>query len=301
MNLSVTLGRMTLKNPVVLASGTCGYGREITPYLDLNALGAITVKGLSLFPWEGNPPPRLFEVRAGLLNSIGLENKGVERFLQEDLPFLETLETRIFVNIWGKTVEEYVAVTRKLDAIERIDALELNVSCPNVERGGASFLSDPETLRELVGRVREATGKFLIVKLGPKLQDWEVTVRILEEEGAEALSVTNSFPAMVVDAERMDFVFAMKSAGLSGPAIKPLALKMVYDLVGMTELPIIGMGGIMTAEDALEFLLVGARAVGVGTANLVAPSSAMDILEGIKAYLLRKNLENVEDFIGKVR
>ena len=301
MNLSVTLGRMTLKNPVVLASGTCGYGREIAPYLDLNTLGAITVKGLSLFPWEGNPPPRLFEVRAGLLNSIGLENKGVERFLQEDLPFLEALDTRVFVNIWGKTVEEYVAVARKLDAIERIDALELNVSCPNVEKGGASFLLDPEALRELVGRVREATGKFLIVKLGPKLQDWEVTVRILEEEGAEALSVTNSFPAMVVDVERMDFVFAMKSAGLSGPAIKPLALKMVYDLVGMTELPIIGMGGIMTAEDALEFLLVGARAVGVGTANLVAPSSAMDILEGIKAYLLRKDMENIEDLIGRVR
>jgi|UniRef100_A0A7V3YG94 dihydroorotate dehydrogenase (NAD+) catalytic subunit len=301
MNLSVTLGRMTLKNPVVLASGTCGYGREIAPYLDLNTLGAITVKGLSLFPWEGNPPPRLFEVRAGLLNSIGLENKGVERFLQEDLPFLEALDTRVFVNIWGKTVEEYVAVARKLDAIERIDALELNVSCPNVEKGGASFLLDPEALRELVGRVREATGKFLIVKLGPKLQDWEVTVRILEEEGAEALSVTNSFPAMVVDVERMDFVFAMKSAGLSGPAIKPLALKMVYDLVGMTELPIIGMGGIMTAEDALEFLLVGARAVGVGTANLVAPSSAADILEGIKAYLLRKDMENIEDLIGRVR
>jgi dihydroorotate dehydrogenase (NAD+) catalytic subunit len=292
---------MTLKNPVVLASGTCGYGREIAPYLDLNTLGAITVKGLSLFPWEGNPPPRLFEVRAGLLNSIGLENKGVERFLQEDLPFLEALDTRVFVNIWGKTVEEYVAVARKLDAIERIDALELNVSCPNVEKGGASFLLDPEVLRELVGRVREATGKFLIVKLGPKLQDWEVTVRILEEEGAEALSVTNSFPAMVVDVERMDFVFAMKSAGLSGPAIKPLALKMVYDLVGMTELPIIGMGGIMTAEDALEFLLVGARAVGVGTANLVAPSSAADILEGIKAYLLRKDMENIEDLIGRVR
>jgi dihydroorotate dehydrogenase (NAD+) catalytic subunit len=292
---------MTLKNPVVLASGTCGYGREIAPYLDLNTLGAITVKGLSLFPWEGNPPPRLFEVRAGLLNSIGLENKGVERFLQEDLPFLEALDTRVFVNIWGKTVEEYVAVARKLDAIERIDALELNVSCPNVEKGGASFLLDPEALRELVGRVREATGKFLIVKLGPKLQDWEVTVRILEEEGAEALSVTNSFPAMVVDVERMDFVFAMKSAGLSGPAIKPLALKMVYDLVGMTELPIIGMGGIMTAEDALEFLLVGARAVGVGTANLVAPSSAVDILEGIKAYLLRKDMENIEDLIGRVR
>lgn len=301
MNLSVQLGRMTLQNPVVLASGTCGYGKEMSPYLDLNALGAFTVKGLSLFPWEGNPPPRLREVRAGLLNSIGLENKGVERFLEEDLPFLEGLTTRVFVNIWGRTVEEYVEVARRLNEAARVDALEVNVSCPNVERGGANFLSDPGALRELVGRVRSATGKFLIVKLGPQVQDWEATVRLLEEEGVEALSVTNSFPALAIDVERMDFVFALKLAGLSGPAIKPLALKMVYDLVGMTKLPVIGMGGIVTFEDALEFLLVGARAVGIGTASLVNPSSALSVLEGIKDYLFRKNMKDIGDIIGKVR
>ncbi len=301
MNLSVRLGRLTLQNPVVLASGTCGYGKEMQPYLDLNALGAITVKGLSLFPWEGNPPPRIWEVRAGLLNSIGLENKGVERFLSEDLPFLESLTTRVFVNIWGRTIDEYVAVTRKLDQVSRIDALELNLSCPNIEKGGASFVSDPGVLRKLVGRVRAATGKFLIAKLGPQVRDWETVVALLEEEGIEALSITNSFPAVVVDVERMDFVFTLKTAGLSGPAIKPLALKMVYDLVGITKLPVIGMGGITTAEDALEFLLVGARAVGIGTANLVAPSSAMQVLEGIKRYLLRKDITDIERIIGRVR
>lgn len=301
MNLSVRLGRLTLQNPVVLASGTCGYGREMQPYLDLNALGAITVKGLSLFPWEGNPPPRIWEVRAGLLNSIGLENKGVDRFLSEDLPFLESLTTRVFVNIWGRTIDEYVAVTRKLDQVSRIDALELNLSCPNIEKGGASFVSDPRVLRKLVGRVRAATGKFLIAKLGPQVRDWETIVALLEEEGVEALSITNSFPAVVVDVERMDFVFTLKTAGLSGPAIKPLALKMVYDLVGITKLPVIGMGGITTAEDALEFLLVGARAVGIGTANLVAPSSAMQVLEGIKRYLLRKDITDIERIIGRVR
>lgn len=301
MNLSVHLGRLTLQNPIVLASGTCGYGKEIQPYLDLNSLGAITVKGLSLFPREGNPPPRIWEVRAGLLNSIGLENKGLERFLEEDLPFLEGLTTRVFVNIWGSTVNEYVALARKLDTVKRVDALELNLSCPNVERGGAAFASDCTVLERLVGEVRASTGKFLIVKLGPQICDWETTVALLEKEGAEALSVTNSFPGLAVDVERMSFVFARKTAGLSGPAIKPLALKMVYDLVGMTDLPIIGMGGIVTAEDALEFLLVGAKAVGIGTANLIAPSSAMYVLEGIKQYLSRKDITDIEEIIGRVR
>lgn len=301
MNLSVRLGRLTLQNPVVLTSGTCGYGKEMRPYLDLDSLGAITVKGLSLFPWEGNPPPRIWETWAGLLNSIGLENKGLERFLEEDLPFLENLATCVFVNIWGKTVGEYVTIARELDKVKRIDALELNLSCPNVEMGGATFVSDFKVLERLVGEVRQATGKFLIAKLGPQVRDWEATVTILEREGAEALSVTNSFPALAVDVERMSFVFALKTAGLSGPAIKPLALKMVYDLVGMTDLPIIGMGGITTAEDALEFLLVGAKAIGVGTANLVNPSSAMRILEGIKQYLLRKDITDIGEVIGKVR
>lgn len=301
MNLSVRLGRLILQNPVVLASGTCGYGKEMQPYLDLNSLGAITVKGLSLSPWQGNPPPRVWETKAGLLNSIGLENKGVERFLEEDLPFLEGLTTRVFVNIWGRTVDEYVAVARKLNEVKRIDALELNLSCPNVEKGGATFIADLEVLKRLVGEVRATTEKFLIAKLGPQVCDWETTVALLEEEGVEALSVTNSFPALVVDVERMDFIFALKTAGLSGPAIKPLALKMVYDLVGVTRLPVIGMGGITTAEDALEFLLVGAKAIGIGTANLVVPSSAIRVLEGIKQYLLRKSITDVEEIIGKVR
>lgn len=301
MNLSVRLGRLTLQNPVVLTSGTCGYGKEMQPYLDLNSLGAITVKGLSLLPWEGNPPPRIWETRAGLLNSIGLENKGLERFLQEDLPFLESLATCVFVNIWGQTVGEYVTIARELDKVKRIDALELNLSCPNVEKGGATFVSDIKVLERLVGEVRKATGKFLIVKLGPQVRDWETTVTVLKREGAEALSITNSFPALAVDVERMNFVFALKTAGLSGPAIKPLALKMVYDLVGMTDLPIIGMGGITTAEDALEFLLVGAKAIGVGTANLINPSSAVRILEGIKQYLFRRDITDIEEIIGKVR
>lgn len=290
-----------LQNPIVLASGTCGYGREMQPYLNLNDFGAITVKGLSLLPYEGNPPPRIWEVRAGILNSIGLENKGVERFLEEDLPFLENLSTRIFVNIWGRTVDEYVAVARELDKIARIDALELNLSCPNVEKGGASFVADLKELQKLVRGVRAATGKFLIAKLGPQVRDWEATVTLLEEEGIEALSVTNSFPALALDVERMSFIFALKTAGLSGPAIKPLALKMVYELVGITELPIIGMGGITTADDAIEFLLVGARAVGIGTANLVDPSSAMRILEGMQQYLVRKGITDIEEIIGRVR
>ncbi|MBC7218395.1 MAG: dihydroorotate dehydrogenase [Candidatus Caldatribacterium sp.] len=301
MKLSVHLGRLMLQNPIVLASGTCGYGREMQPYLNLNDFGAITVKGLSLLPCEGNPPPRIWEVRAGILNSIGLENKGVGRFLEEDLPFLENLSTRIFVNIWGRTVDEYVAVARELDKIARIDALELNLSCPNVEKGGASFVADLEELRKLVRGVRAATGKFLIAKLGPQVRDWEATVTLLEEEGIEALSVTNSFPALALDVERMSFIFALKTAGLSGPAIKPLALRMVYELVGITGLPIIGMGGITTADDALEFLLVGARAVGIGTANLVDPSSAMRILEGMQQYLMRKGITDIEEIIGRVR
>ncbi len=301
MNLSVALGRMVLENPVVLSSGTCGYGREISPFVDLNCVGALTVKGLSLFPWEGNSPPRLFEVRAGVLNSIGLENKGVEKFLKEDLPFLESLKTRVFVNIWGRTQDEYVKVAQILDKVDRVDALEVNVSCPNVEKGGVFFSSDLLVLQKLLGSIRSVTRKFLIVKLGPQVKDWETAVRYIEGEGVEAISLTNSFPALVIDVERMGFIFSLKSAGLSGPAIKPVALKMVYDLVGVTRLPVIGMGGIMTAEDALEFLLVGARAIGLGTCNLVCPSSAATVLEGIKAYLLRKNVENLQEIIGRVR
>ncbi len=301
VNLAVSLGKLNLKNPVILASGTCGYGREISPYLDLNQVGAITVKGLSYYPFSGNPPPRLREVYAGVLNSIGLENKGVYDFIQEDLPFLSSFDTRLLVNIWGETANEFVRVAQELDRFERVDALELNVSCPNMERGGAVFCSDLEILKSIVGGVRDATRKPLIVKLGPEVKEWEKTLDILENEGADILSLTNSFPALFVDVGEMDFFFKRKFAGLSGPAIKPLALKMVYEVVNYSSLPVIGMGGIVSADDALEFLLVGAKAVALGVANFVNPASALSILEGIEQYLESKGMESLEDLIGRVK
>jgi len=301
VNLAVSLGKLNLKNPVILASGTCGYGREISPYLDLNQVGAITVKGLSYYPFSGNPPPRLREVYAGVLNSIGLENKGVYDFIQEDLPFLSSFDTRLLVNIWGETANEFVQVAQELDRFERVDALELNVSCPNMERGGAVFCSDLEILKSIVGGVRDATRKPLIVKLGPEVKEWEKTLDILENEGADILSLTNSFPALFVDVGEMDFFFKRKFAGLSGPAIKPLALKMVYEVVNYSSLPVIGMGGIVSADDALEFLLVGAKAVALGVANFVNPASALSILEGIEQYLESKGIESLEDLIGRVK
>ncbi len=301
MNWQVRLGRVNLENPLVLASGTCGYGRELAAYLDLNRVGALTTKSLSYEPCVGNAPPRMKEVYGGILNSIGLENKGVHRFLEDDLPFLEGLTTKIFVGVWGKTVNGYVVVVRELERVKRIDAIELNVSCPNVEKGGATFLEDGEVLRTLVAQVRSATQKPLIVKLGPQVNDWPRVISMLEEEGVDILSLTNSFPALALDVERMDFFFARKFAGLSGPAVKPLALRMVYEVVGLTKLPVIGMGGIASAEDAVEFLLVGAKAVGVGSATLVDPQAPLKILEGLQKYLLRKGIPDIQDVIGKVR
>jgi len=301
MTLHTCLGELILSNPVILASGTCGYGREIAPYLDLDRLGAITLKGLSSNPWMGNPPPRIHETYAGIMNSIGLENKGFERFLREDIPFLETFHTRIIANIWGKTSEEYLDIARKMDALERIDAIEVNVSCPNLEHGGESFASDCQILCQMVGALRRIIHKPLIVKLGPNTADLENALDFMEKEGVDILSVTNTFPALAVDVENQRFVFSRKTAGLSGPAIKPLALKMVYDVLQRTHLPVIGMGGIMKAEDALEFLLIGARAVAVGSANIIDPSIAIRIIEGIDFYLKRKNISCLDDLIGRVR
>jgi len=301
VNLAVKLGKLNLKNPVILASGTCGYGREIAPYLDLNRVGAITVKGLSYYPFPGNPPPRLREVYAGVLNSIGLENKGVHRFIQEDLPFLSSFDTCLLVNIWGHTEDEFIQVAQELDKLERVDALELNVSCPNTERGREVFCSDLEMLKSIVAKVRAVTQKLLIVKLGPEVKEWEKTLDVLENEGVDILSLTNSFPALFIDVERRDFFFKRKFAGLSGPAIKPLALKMVYEVVNYTSLPVIGMGGIVSAYDALEFLLVGAKAVALGVANLLDPTLALSVVEGIEKYLQDNKIGNLENLIGKVR
>ena len=301
MTLQTRLGNLVLSNPVILASGTAGYGREIAPYLDLDRIGALTLKGISSNPWIGNPPPRIHETYAGIMNSIGLENKGFERFVREDLPFLETFHTRIIANIWGKTSEEYYDIAAKMDSLERIDAVEANVSCPNIEQGGENFSSNSQRLCQLVGQLRQIIHKPFIVKLGPHTDNPENTLLFMEREGIDILSITNTFPALAIDVELQNFVFYRKTAGLSGPAIKPLALQLVYEVIQMTQLPVIGMGGIMKAEDALEYLLIGARAVAIGSANLVNPSIAIEIIQGIESYMIRKNVTDIDDLIGKVR
>lgn len=301
MNLQVNLGKLTLSNPIILASGTAGYGREIAPYLDLNRLGALTLKGLSLNPWMGNPPPRIHETYAGIMNSIGLENKGFDQFVGEDLPFLEKFKTKIIANIWGKTIEEYSDIAQKMNELERIDAIEVNVSCPNLEQGGKSFSSNSHVLCRLIQVLRQKVQKPLIVKLGPNTDDLNQVLLFMEKEGVDILSMTNTFPSLAVDVENQRFIFSKKTAGLSGPAIKPLALQLVYDVIQRTRLPIIGMGGIMKAEDALEYLLIGARAVALGSVNLINPSAAMEILDGIEAYLIQKNILDINELIGKVR
>ncbi|NLJ37886.1 MAG: dihydroorotate dehydrogenase [Candidatus Atribacteria bacterium] len=301
MNLQVNLGKLTLSNPIILASGTAGYGREIAPYLDLNRLGALTLKGLSLNPWMGNPPPRIHETYAGIMNSIGLENKGFDQFVGEDLPFLEKFKTKIIANIWGKTIEEYSDIAQKMNELERIDAIEVNVSCPNLEQGGKSFSSNSHVLCRLIQVLRQKVQKPLIVKLGPNTDDLNQVLLFMEKEGVDILSMTNTFPSLAVDVENQRFIFSKKTAGLSGPAIKPLALQLVYDVIERTRLPIIGMGGIMKAEDALEYLLIGARAVALGSVNLINPSAAMEILDGIEAYLIQKNILDINELIGKVR
>jgi len=301
MNLQVNLGKLTLSNPIILASGTAGYGREIAPYLDLNRLGALTLKGLSLNPWMGNPPPRIHETYAGIMNSIGLENKGFDQFVGEDLPFLEKFKTKIIANIWGKTIEEYSDIAQKMNELERIDAIEVNVSCPNLEQGGKSFSSNSHVLCRLIQVLRQKVQKPLIVKLGPNTDDLNHVLLFMEKEGVDILSMTNTFPSLAVDVENQRFIFSKKTAGLSGPAIKPLALQLVYDVIERTRLPIIGMGGIMKAEDALEYLLIGARAVALGSVNLINPSAAMEILDGIEAYLIQKNILDINELIGKVR
>jgi len=301
VDLSVRMGDLQLKNPIVLASGTCGYGKELAEFMNLEMVGAITVKGLSVEPWQGNPPPRIHEVYAGILNSIGLENKGLKSFLREDLPFFETIETPLFVNIWGKNIEEYVLLAKSLDIVERVTAIELNLSCPNVEGGGISFALQEKVFEELVGKVRNSFRRKVIAKLGPQVFNLEKALQILEKEGIDFVSATNSFPALAVNVDEQNFVFSRRVAGLSGPAIKPLALKLVYDIVNATRLPVIGMGGIVSWKDALEFLLVGARAIGLGTVNLIYPDAAWRVLKGIEEYLDRKGITSLETIIGKLR
>lgn len=300
-DLSVNIGGLELKNPVMTASGTFGYASEFENLVDLNRLGAVIVKGLSLKPSMGNPPPRIVETPCGMLNAIGLENVGFTSFVEEKLPFLKELSTPIIINIYGKDVREYAELASRINDIKEIAGIEVNISCPNVKAGGAAFGTDPEAACKVVKAVRDHTGKPLIVKLTPNVTDITLIARSVEDAGADSISLINTITGMAIDIETRRPKLANITGGLSGPAIKPIALRMVWQVVQKVKIPVIGVGGIMTAEDALEFLMAGAAAVQVGTANLINPHATIDIIEGIEAFLIKRNIPRITDIIGTLQ
>jgi len=295
VDLTVDLGKLVLSNPVVAASGTFGYGLEYTEFLDLNDLGGFSTKGLSLKPKVGNPVPRVIETASGMLNAIGLENIGLDAFLSEKLPLLKMYKTRIIVNFFGETIQQYEEMALALSKEERIDALEMNVSCPNVEEGGLQFSSDPEILRQVVDTVRKVSDKFLIVKLSPNVTDITTLAKAAENAGADALSVCNTFVGMKVNLETGKPYLANRTGGLSGPAIKPLALHMVYETARAVKIPIIGIGGISNSDDAIEFLMAGAKALQIGTANYVDPKVTVKVVDGIRDWCRQNQISKLAD------
>jgi dihydroorotate dehydrogenase (NAD+) catalytic subunit len=300
-DLSVQIGALRLKNPVLTASGTFGYGLEFLPYLDLSRLGGLCTKGLSPHPRKGNAPERIVETPAGMLNAIGLQNVGVDAFLAEKLPKLRAYDTAIVANVFGETEAEYVEVCRKLDAAEGVHAIELNVSCPNVDAGGMIFGNDPVALARVTRAARAATRLPLWVKLSPNVADIRETARAAESEGADAVSLVNTYVGMVVDVEKRKPVLANASGGLSGPAIRPLAVWLTWQVRQAVKIPIVGMGGIMSARDALEFILAGASAVQVGTANFVKPGAALEIVLGLEQWLAGHGIASVRELVGSLR
>lgn len=298
VNLSVMIGSLRLKNPVITASGTFGYGEEFAEYLDLSELGAITMKGISLEPREGNPPPRLWETPCGMLNSIGLQNVGLHRFLKEKLPPVRRFNVPVIANILGNSIDEYIELTKNLDG--EVEAIELNISCPNVKKGGIFFGTDRVAMAELVSAVKRNLKKsLLITKLSPQADIKEFS-KVAEDSGSDAISLINTIPAVAVDIEARRPVFKNIIAGLSGPAIKPIALRMVWEAVSTVKIPVIGIGGIMTAEDALEFLITGATAIEIGTANFIDPLASIKIIEGIKEYMKRRGVSDIKEIIGSL-
>lgn len=297
-DLRVNIGGIELKNPVMTASGTFGYGSEFKDLLDLNRLGAIIVKGLSLTPAKGNPPPRIAETPCGMLNAIGLENIGIEAFVREKLPFLKTVSAPVIANIYGKTIEEYSELAARIDDAEGIAGIELNISCPNVKTGGIAFGVNPESAGQVVRAVRRAAAKPLMVKLSPNVADITEIARRAEDQGADSLSLINTLTGMAVDIHTRRPKLANITGGLSGPAIRPVALRMVWQAAQTVKIPVIGIGGIVTAEDALGFLIVGATAVQVGTANFVNPRATADIIEGIEAFLTEREIGSVREIVG---
>lgn len=298
VDLRVSIGGLELRSPVMPASGTFGSGREYADLVDLSRLGAIVTKGVSLEPWPGNPQPRIVETASGMLNSIGLQNPGVEAFCTNDLPWFAAQRLAVIVNVSGHSIEEYVAVARRLDREPAVSALELNVSCPNVDAGGMQFGTSCEAAASVTAAVRETTRKPLIVKLSPNVGDIAAIARAVEEAGADAVSLINTLLGMAIDVEAQRPVLARRVGGLSGPAIKPVALRMVWDVYEAVRVPVIGMGGIVTAHDAIEFMLAGATAVAVGTANFVDPTAMTRILDGIEAYCRERGVARAVDLVG---
>ncbi|HIJ57190.1 MAG TPA: dihydroorotate dehydrogenase [Deltaproteobacteria bacterium] len=299
-DLGVEIAGVHLKNPVMTASGTFGYGEEFNDLIDLNRLGAIIAKGLSLEPAGGNPPPRTVETPCGMLNAIGLENVGFSAFVKEKLPFLKTLKTPTFVNIYGKTEEEYTELAGKFDTIDGIAGIEVNISCPNVKAGGIAFGVDPNSAHNLIKAVRKQTTRPLIVKLSPNVTDIAGIAVCVEDAGADAISLINTLTSMVIDIETRRPKLANITGGLSGPAIRPVAVRMVWQVAQAVKVPVIGIGGIMNASDALEFLIAGASAVQVGTANFVNPRTTIEVIEGIQQYMVEKGLSCINDIVGTV-
>ena len=299
--MKVSIGSLKLRNPVMTASGTFGYGEEFGSLVNLHRLGAIIVKGISLLPRQGNPPPRIAETACGMLNAIGLENVGLERFFTEKLPFLKGIDTPLIVNILGDSVEDYQQLAERLDAEEKVAALEVNISCPNVKKGGVAFGTDPDMAHAVTKAVCNKFSRPVIVKLSPNVTDIAMIARAVEEAGADAVSLINTVLGMGIDIESCRPKLANIFGGLSGPAIKPIALRMVWQVADSVSIPIIGIGGITTSEDALEFLLAGATAIQVGTANFINPQVTEEIIQGIEAYLEKKGIASLEELIGKAK
>ncbi len=300
-DLRTKVGPLLLKNPVITASGTYGYGREYSSIVDLNQLGGIVVKGISLKPRAGNPPPRIVETPCGMLNAIGLANVGVDHFLEQKLPWLRKLDTTVIANIYGHSIEEYGLLAEKLKGVQGISAIEVNISCPNVARGGMAFGTDPGVAAQVTEAVKKNTDKPTIVKLSPNVTDIREIARAVELAGADVLSLTNTLTGMAIDIEKKKPQLANISGGLSGPAIRPVALFMVYQVVRSVRIPVIGMGGIMNERDALEFLIAGAKAVQVGTANFVDPRAPIRIIEGLLKYCRENDIDSIEEIMGSLR
>lgn len=299
-DMRVKIAGVELKNPVMTCSGTFGSGMEYAEFVDLSRLGAVVTKGVANVPWPGNPTPRVAEVYGGMLNAIGLQNPGIDVFCERDIPFLQKYDTKIIVNVCGRTTEDYCEVVDRL-AEQPVDMLEINISCPNVKHGGIAFGQDPKAVEAITKAVKERAKQPIIMKLSPNVTDIAEMARAAEAGGADVISLINTITGMKIDVNRRKFVLANKTGGMSGPAVKPVALRMVYQVAQAVKVPVIGMGGISTAEDALEFILAGATAVSVGTANFADPQATVKIIEGIEAYMKAQGVADIHELIGAVQ